>query len=74
VVRRFPGIYETDYGNTAFVNAADVKQAWDLDMKEWVPIELVDLDKFLRDPVDADMPLDDMFGDLDLSWLDEEEK
>lgn len=69
-MKKFPGIYETDYGNSAFVNAEDVKQAWDLDAAEWVPIELVNLDKFEREATDEDCPLEEMFEDI-LDVLDD---
>lgn len=69
--KKFPGIYETDYGNTVFVNAEDVKFGWDIDAREWVPIELVDLNRFIRKATDADTPLEEMFGDIDVEGLDD---
>jgi hypothetical protein len=73
-MKKFPGIYETDYGNVAFVNADDVKQAWDIDAAEWIPIELVDLNRFIREATEEDTPLEDMFEDIleDLDDLDKE--
>jgi hypothetical protein len=48
---RVKGVYETEYGNAAVVKSAKAKSAYDLDMGEKIPIELV-THKFLR-PVDA---------------------
>ncbi len=42
-----PGIYETDYGNCAVVKNWNSKTAYDLDMAERIPIEMV-TDKFIR--------------------------
>jgi len=42
-----PGVYETDYGNAAIVRSWKNKTAYDLDMGETIPIEMV-TDKFLR--------------------------
>lgn len=64
----FPGIFESDYGNAVFVNADDVKFGYDLDAAEWIPIEMVDLNKRLRDVNEADMPLEGMFADIDLDF------
>lgn len=44
---RVKGIYETEYGNAAVVKSAKAKYAYDLDMGEKIPIELV-THKFLR--------------------------
>lgn len=41
------GIYETEYGNAAYVSGPRAKTAWDLDMAERIPIDLV-TDKFIR--------------------------
>ena len=38
---RIPGIYETFWGNAAVVKSWESKVAWDLDMGEFIPIELV---------------------------------
>ena len=35
------GIYETDYGNAAYVGGPSAKTAFDLDMGERIPIEAV---------------------------------
>lgn len=43
-----PGVYETIYGNAAEVYNSDDEQAYDLDMGEYIPIEMVDQDKFIR--------------------------
>ena len=42
------GIYETEYGNAAYVSGPQAKTAWDLDMGERIPIEAVLSDKFIR--------------------------
>jgi len=44
-----PGIYETIYGNAAEVEDWESDTAWDLDMQEEIPIEMIDLKKFIRD-------------------------
>jgi len=44
-----PGIYETIYGNAAEVEDWNSDTAWDLDMREEIPIEMVDSTKFLRE-------------------------
>ena len=41
------GIYETEYGNAAYVSGPKARTAYDLDMGERVPIEVV-TDKFIR--------------------------
>ena len=41
------GIYETTYGNAAYVSGPKAKTAWDLDMAERIPISEV-TEKFLR--------------------------
>ena len=43
-----PGIYETDYGNAAEVEDWDGEFAYDLDMAEKIPIEMM-TNKFIRD-------------------------
>ena len=35
------GIYETEYGNAAYVSGPKAKTAYDLDMAERIPIQLV---------------------------------
>ena len=42
-----PGIYETEYGNAAEVHDWDNEQVWDIDMGEYIPIEMV-TNKFIR--------------------------
>jgi hypothetical protein len=42
------GIYETWYGNAAYVAGPKAKTAYDLDMGERIPIEEVSADKFIR--------------------------
>lgn len=42
------GIYETDYGNAAYVSGkAGARTAFDLDMQQAIPLSMV-TDKFLR--------------------------
>jgi hypothetical protein len=43
-----PGVYETNYGNAAEVNDWDDEQVYDLDMAEYIPIEMV-TSKFIRE-------------------------
>ena len=35
------GVYETEYGNAAYVSGPNAKSAWDLDMAERIPISMV---------------------------------
>ena len=49
------GIYETEYGNAAYVSGPSAKTAWDLDMAERIPIELV-TSKFIRKAEYSDTP------------------
>jgi hypothetical protein len=49
------GVYETDYGNCAFVAGPKATKAWDIDAKEWVPIVMVTT-KFLRKALPTDLP------------------
>jgi hypothetical protein len=35
------GVYETTWGNAAFVSGPNAKSAWDLDMGERIPIAAV---------------------------------
>lgn len=37
-----PGLYYTEYGNVAKVSRTNAKTAYDIDMAERIPIELVD--------------------------------
>jgi hypothetical protein len=41
------GIYETEYGNAAYVSGPKAKTAWDIDGGQRIPIESV-THKFLR--------------------------
>lgn len=49
------GIYETEYGNAAYVSGPKAKTAWDLDSAERIPIEMV-TPKFLRRAEYSDTP------------------
>ena len=49
------GIYETDYGNAAYVSGPKAKTAWDLDMGERIPISAVTA-KWLRKAEPTDKP------------------
>lgn len=49
------GIYETEYGNAAYVSGPKAKTAYDLDMAERIPIEQV-TDKWLRKAEPTDSP------------------
>lgn len=42
------GIYETIYGNACEYESGE-EMAWDIDMRENIPLEMVDFDKFLRE-------------------------
>ena len=42
------GIYETIYGNAAFVSGPKAKSAFDIDMQERIPLDMVDPSKFIR--------------------------
>lgn len=44
-----PGVYETIYGNAAEVEDWNSSTAYDIDMAEEIPIEMVDSSKFIRD-------------------------
>jgi hypothetical protein len=50
------GVYETDYGNAAYVSGPRAKTAWDLDGQARIPIEWVLSDKFLRKAEPTDSP------------------
>lgn len=43
-----PGVYETIYGNAAVVYDEDDETAFDLDMAEEIPIEMVDERRWIR--------------------------
>jgi hypothetical protein len=47
------GIYETTYGNAAYVSGPKAKTAWDLDMAERIPISEVTT-KFIRNAEPGD--------------------
>jgi len=49
------GIYETFYGNAAYVSSPTVKTAFDLDAGERIPLEEVDSSKFLRPVQQSDI-------------------
>lgn len=49
------GIYETDYGNAAYVSGPSAKTAFDLDMQERIPISMV-TPKLLRKAEPTDKP------------------
>lgn len=49
------GIYETTYGNAAYVSGPKAKSAFDLDMAERIPISEV-TEKFLRKAEPTDTP------------------
>lgn len=49
------GIYETTYGNAAYVGGPNAKTAWDLDMQERIPLSEV-TSKFLRVAKPGDAP------------------
>ena len=49
------GIYETTYGNAAYVSGPNAKTAFDLDMAEKIPISEV-TPKFLRKAEPGDAP------------------
>ena len=49
------GIYETDYGNAAYVSGPSAKTAYDLDMGERIPIDCV-TPKFIRKAEVTDRP------------------
>lgn len=42
------GVYETIYGN-ACEYEKDSRVAWDLDMREEIPVSMVDFSKFIRE-------------------------
>ena len=48
-------IYETEYGNAAYVSGPKAKTAYDLDMRERIPIMLV-TSKFIRKADAQDAP------------------
>ena len=50
------GIYETEYGNAAYVSGPSAKSAYDLDMAERIPIVAVRADRFIRKAEPQDRP------------------
>ena len=42
------GIYETIYGNACEYEEGG-QEAWDLDMREAIPLEMVDFSKYIRE-------------------------
>jgi hypothetical protein len=53
------GIYETWYGNAAYVSGPKAKTAYDLDMGERIPISEVDPRKWKRNAEAFDKPTRD---------------
>lgn len=49
------GIYETEYGNAAYVSGPKAKTAWDLDSAEHIPIYMV-TSKWIRKAESGDTP------------------
>lgn len=49
------GIYETEYGNAAYVSGPKAKSAFDLDMAERIPIAMV-THKLIRKAEPTDKP------------------
>jgi hypothetical protein len=49
------GIYETVYGNAAYVSGPKARTAYDLDMAERIPMSMV-TNKFLRKAEKYDIP------------------
>ena len=58
------GIYETDYGNAAYVSGSKATQAYDLDAGEWIPIGII-TGKFIRPVESEDIAVTKM------SWIKE---
>lgn len=49
------GVYETIYGNAAYVSGSKAKTAWDLDAQERIPLSMVTA-KLLRKAERGDAP------------------
>ena len=49
------GIYQTEYGNAAYVSGPNAKTAYDLDMAERIPMSMV-LPIFIRKAEPTDRP------------------
>ena len=47
-------VYETMYGNCCIVDKDDLKKrvAFDLDMQEYIPIEMVDVDNMISENIE----------------------
>lgn len=61
------GVYETEYGNSAYVSGPNARTAWDLDARTRVPIEMID-ESTWREANDGDEPdFDDEDGE-DTTW------
>ena len=60
------GIYETTYGNAAYVSGPKAKTAYDLDMAERIPIAEV-TDKWIRKAEPTDTPIYKFYRDLE-NW------
>lgn len=56
------GIYETTYGNAAYVSGPRAETAFDLDMAERIPLDMVDPDKWVRAAEEDDEAAEDMFS------------
>lgn len=50
------GIYETSYGNAAYVSGPKAKTAYDLDMGERIPMSEVNPHKWIRKAEPQDTP------------------
>lgn len=63
---KISGIYETTYGNVCQYVEGD-ETAYDIDMGEEIPLDMVDFEKFIRD-LDEEYAVseDDYFEDNDL--------
>lgn len=49
------GIYRTEYGNAAYVSGPTAKSAYDLDMAERIPLDMV-TQEFIRKAEVSDKP------------------
>ena len=49
------GIYQTEYGNAAYVSGPSAKTAYDLDMAECIPMSMV-TSRFIRNAEPTDHP------------------
>jgi hypothetical protein len=66
---KISGIYETTYGNVCQYIEGD-ETAYDIDMGEEIPLDMVDFEKFIRDLDEeyatSEFEEDDLFHDNDL--------